>query len=106
MGAFCSRRHQPTQAQNQEDEWILIQNWNPARRQKWKPAIRTVIRMLTRRRIWSQLGKWLKKPGSHQATYRPVLASFWHAEGRQLEQYSDLFSHLVRKDGVLKYKSK
>ena len=102
MGSFCSRR----KAVHQEDnDWLLIEC--PARQKNpWRQAIKKVIRLLLRRQIWSQLGKWLRKPVSRTSGNRPVLAAFWHAESERLKMYSKLFSHLVREEGVLKYKAR
>ena len=99
MGAFCSRRNPASQNTQGEGDWIVIRDI--PERVRLKPAVRKVIKLLMRRKVWSKIGRWLRTPASHASVRRSVAAQFWHAEGFALEQHSQMFDHLERKKGVL-----
>ena len=102
MGSVCSRRRsaQPDVPVEQED-WLLIP---PVSRPTFKTAVRRVIALLAIRKEWSQRGKQLHQEEARDSRPRRLRQKRWAKIGILLQRRKDLFDHVVRRDGILKYR--
>jgi hypothetical protein len=102
MGSLCSRRRsaQPDVLLEQEG-WLLIP---PVSRPTFKTAVRRVITLLAIRKMWSEQGKQLHQEEAMDSRPRRLRQKRWSKIGILLQRRKQLFDHVVRQNGKLKYK--
>jgi len=101
MGSVCARRRSAPPADEQE-EWLLIQP--RIRRPMFQAAAQRVIHLLALRKLWHRLGQFLASQEGKASPRRSLLQATWAQLGSKLNQNKQLFRHLFRQNGVLKYR--
>jgi hypothetical protein len=84
-----------------EEDWLLIP---PVSRPTFKTAVRRVIALLALRKEWSQLGKQLHQDEARDSRPRRFKQKRWAKIGILMQRRKDLFDHVVRQKGNLKYR--
>jgi steroid 5-alpha reductase family enzyme len=106
MGKFCSKRRTETDL-----DWEVVDLPEPAAaivakfiaKPKLYNVVKRICRLLKLRILWARLGQYLQAQGSKSDRQLVTLRSTWGQLGIWLRRYSQIFSHLVRREGVLNY---
>ena len=106
MGSVCSRRRsaQPDVLVEQttgQEGWLLIP---PVPRPTFKAAARRIIALLAIRKQWSSKGRHLHLEAAMDSRSKRLRQKQWAKIAFLLQKRKDLFDHVVRVSGKLKYR--